>query len=297
MQLYIHDFEEEIKLGKGHRLLNLEYRTKEGVFQTNENHQHSGNNNAQRLGYNRRPASSFPPHQSSRRNAALPKLQLQPSLLQLQKKTVWIFVGTHSLFSMSPTSDCRGQKAMQLKNFRLYGRHFDPVIGSHNISACNPSVDVDSKRALLDDRNGQEQDHSITDNRIHGLAIEIKRNDGTNDKIPKNESIKLTKIFDGANLGKQIQKKKRFGISNWKIPIHKSTIQTRCVSHLVALQAEIQRNGQQRLEQVVQTQQECDIGYYMEDQQDGWFRTQAISTILFVKFEGPLIYKLCIQQN
>ncbi|KAA6357030.1 MAG: hypothetical protein EZS28_047443, partial [Streblomastix strix] len=115
----IRDPKEERRLVQNPGLSNSEQRVGNRVFQVGGNNRYSGNNNAQRLGNNNRPASSLPPHQSSRRDATVSMLQLQWSLLQLQRNAVWSFNGPENLYQMPPTSNSRGQEAMQLANLRL----------------------------------------------------------------------------------------------------------------------------------------------------------------------------------
>ncbi|KAA6353051.1 MAG: hypothetical protein EZS28_051422, partial [Streblomastix strix] len=176
-------------------------------------------------------------------------LQLQWSLLQLQRDAVWSFKGSENLYQMPPTSNSRGQEAMQLENLRLRRRYSDPEL------------------VWLDDRNGQEPDQSHADSRVLGLAVAHENNDNTNDNIPKERSVEATKASDGTNQEKEARKNKGLSIGNLRDPIHKSTIQTRRTSHQVALKAERQGSSQQRLEQVDSTQQERDTRHNLMDQQ------------------------------
>ncbi|KAA6370565.1 MAG: putative Transposon Ty3-I Gag-Pol polyprotein [Streblomastix strix] len=92
----IRDPKEERELTQDSGLSNSEQRVGDRVFQEGWNNRYSGNNNAQRLGYNNRPASSLPTYQSSRRDATVSMLQLQGSLLQLQRNAVWSSTASRS---------------------------------------------------------------------------------------------------------------------------------------------------------------------------------------------------------
>ncbi|KAA6401077.1 MAG: hypothetical protein EZS28_003398 [Streblomastix strix] len=154
----IRDSKEKKKLEKNIGHSNLEQQAATRVFHVEENIKHSENNNAQRLGYNNRPALSLPPHQSSRRDATISMLQLQWSLLQLQRNAVWSFNGPENLYQMLPTSSSRGQEAIQLENLRLCRRYSDPELGSHSIITRNIISNDDSTRIWMDDCNQLEHD-------------------------------------------------------------------------------------------------------------------------------------------
>ncbi|KAA6376097.1 MAG: hypothetical protein EZS28_028376, partial [Streblomastix strix] len=181
--------------------------------------------------YNNRNASSLPSHQSSGRDATLSMLQLQWSLLQLQKNAVWSFNGSENLYQMPPSSGSRGQEAMQLENLRLRRRYSDPELGSRNITTRDIASNDDSTGVWMDNRNGQELDQSHADSGVLGLAVEHENNDNANDNIPKERNLEMAKTSDGTSLEKEARKNKGLGIRNWRDPIHKSTIQTRRASH------------------------------------------------------------------
>ncbi|KAA6354993.1 MAG: hypothetical protein EZS28_049480, partial [Streblomastix strix] len=213
------------------------------------------------------PASSLPSHQSSGRDATVSMLQLQWSLLQLQRNAVWSFNGPENLYQMPPTNNSRGQEAMQLENLRLRRRYSDPEFGSHNITTRDLISNDDTTGVRMDDRNGQEPDQFHADSRVLGLAVEHEGNDNVNDNIPKERSLEIAKTPYKTSQEKEKRKNKGLGIGNWRDPIHKSTIQTRRASHQVAPNAERQRSSQQRLEQVDSTQQERDTRHNFVDQQ------------------------------
>ncbi|KAA6384972.1 MAG: hypothetical protein EZS28_019500 [Streblomastix strix] len=154
----IRDPKEKRRLVQDLGLSNSEQRAANRVLQGRGDYRHSGNNNAQRLGHNDRPASSLPSHQSSGRDATVSMLQLQWSLLQLQRNAVWSFNGPENLYQMPSISNRRGQKAMQLENLCLRRRYSDPELGSHNITTRNTISSVDPTGIWMDDRNGQEPD-------------------------------------------------------------------------------------------------------------------------------------------
>ncbi|KAA6400220.1 MAG: hypothetical protein EZS28_004253 [Streblomastix strix] len=263
----IRDPEEERRLAQDAGLPNSEQRAPNGVFQTRRDYIYSGNNTTQRLGYNNRPASSLPSHQSSGRDATLSMLQLQWSLLQLQRNAVWSFNGPENLYQMPLTSNSRGQETMQLENLRLRRRYSDPELGSRNTVTRDIVSNDDTTGVWMDDRNGQEPDQSHADSRVLGLAVEHESNDNVNNNVSKERSLEITKASNGTSQEKETRKNKGLGIGNWRDPIHKSTIQTRRASHQVAPKAERQGSSQQRLEQVDSTQQERDTRHNLVDQQ------------------------------
>ncbi|KAA6360535.1 MAG: hypothetical protein EZS28_043938, partial [Streblomastix strix] len=263
----IRDPEEERRLAQDPGLSNSEQRAPNRVFQTRRDYRYSGNNTTQRLGNNNRPASSLPSHQSSGRDATLSMLQLQWSLLQLQRNAVWSFNGPENLYQMPSTGNSRSQEAMQLENSRLRRRYSDPELGSRSIAIRDTVSNNDTIGVRMDDRNGQEPDQSHADSRVHGLAVEHKSNDNVNNNVSKERSLEITKTLNGTSQEKETCKNKGLGIGNWRDPIYNSTIQTRRASHQVAPKAERQGSSQQRLEQVDSTQQERDTRHNLADQQ------------------------------
>ncbi|KAA6319403.1 MAG: hypothetical protein EZS28_054822, partial [Streblomastix strix] len=169
----IRDPKEERRLVEDPGLSNSKQPVENRIFQVGGNNRHSSNNNAQRLGHYNRPASSLPPHQSSRRDATVTIFQLQWSLLFLQRKAVWSFNGPENLYQMPPTSDSIGQGAMQLENLHLRRRYSDPELGSHNITSLNITSNEHPTRVWLDDRNGQEPDLSHAYN-VMGTQFRIR---------------------------------------------------------------------------------------------------------------------------
>ncbi|KAA6389907.1 MAG: hypothetical protein EZS28_014569 [Streblomastix strix] len=255
------------RLGQDSGLSNYEQRAANRVLQVRGDYRHSGNNNAQRLGHNDRTASSLPSHQSSGRNATVSMLQLQWSLLQLQRNAVWSFNGPKNLYQMPPTINRRSQEAIQLENLRPCRRYSDPELGSRNITTRDIASNDDSTGVWMDDRNGQVPDQSHADSRVLALAVEHQSNDNVNDNISKERSLEIAKTSDGTSQEKETRKKKGLGIGNWRDTLHKSTIQTRRASHQADLKAEGQGGSQQRLEQVDSTQQERDTRHNLVDQQ------------------------------
>ncbi|KAA6396729.1 MAG: hypothetical protein EZS28_007742 [Streblomastix strix] len=223
----IRDPKEKRRLAQDPGLSNSEQRVDDRVFQVGRNIRHSEDNNAQRLGNNNRPASSFPPRQNSRRDVTVFLLQLQCSLLQLQKNVL-----------LRPGSD-----------------------------AALESSNQDSTRVWLDDRNGKKSNQSRADSIVLRLAVEHQDNDIENDNIPKEASVEAAKKSDGISQEKETRKNKGLGIGSYRDPIHNSINQTRLTSHQVASKAERQGSSQQRLEQVDPTQQEHNNKYNMVDQQ------------------------------
>ncbi|KAA6364055.1 MAG: hypothetical protein EZS28_040418 [Streblomastix strix] len=234
----IRDLKEERRLEEDPGQSNSEQRVENKVFHVERNNRHSGDNNNQRLGHKYRPASGLPSHQRSRRDATVSILQIQWSLLNLQKNAVWSFNGSENLYQMPPASNSRSQEAMQLANLRLRRRYSDPELGSHNNITRNITSNEDPRRVWLDDRKEQELDRPNVDIRVLGLAVEQKNNDNANDNIPKERSVEAIKTSDGTSQEKETRKNKRLNIGNWRDPIHKSTIQTRRASHQVALKVE-----------------------------------------------------------
>ncbi|KAA6393843.1 MAG: hypothetical protein EZS28_010633 [Streblomastix strix] len=96
---------EKRRLAQDPRLLNSEQRVANRVFQARWDYRYSGNNNAQRLVHNDRPASRLHSHQSCGRDATVSMLQFQWSLLQLQRDAVWSFNGSENLQQMLPASN------------------------------------------------------------------------------------------------------------------------------------------------------------------------------------------------
>ncbi|KAA6378855.1 MAG: hypothetical protein EZS28_025618, partial [Streblomastix strix] len=258
---------EQRRLEEDPGLSNSEQRVGNRVFQTGGNNRYSRIIHAKQMGYNNRPASSLPSHQCSRRDATVSMLQLQWSLLQLQRNAVWSFNGSENHYQMPLASNSRGREAIQIENLRLRRRDYDPELESYNITTRNITSNEDSTRVWLDDHNGQEPDQSHADSRVLGLAVEHESNDNVNDNISKERSLEIAKTSDGASQVKETHKNKKFGIGNWRNPMCKSTIQTRRASHQVALKVEGQGSSQQKLEQVDSTQQERDTRHNLVDQQ------------------------------
>ncbi|KAA6402742.1 MAG: hypothetical protein EZS28_001733 [Streblomastix strix] len=263
----IRDPKEEMKLAEDPELSNSQQLVVNRVFQVGRDYRHSGNNNDKRLGCNDRPASSLPSHLNCRRDATISMLQLQWSLLQLQRNAVWGFNGLQNLYQMPPTSNSRSQEAMQINNLRLRRHYSDPELGSHNTTTRNITSNDDSTGVRMDDRHGQEPDQSHTDSRVLVSVAEHQINDNVNDNIPKEKSIEIAKTSDGTSQKKETRKNNGLGIGNWRDPILKSTIQTRRTSHQVALKAERRGSSQQTLEQLDSTQQERDTRHNLVDQQ------------------------------
>ncbi|KAA6374298.1 MAG: hypothetical protein EZS28_030174, partial [Streblomastix strix] len=252
----IRDPKEKRRLVQDPGLSNSQQRVANRVFQVGGDYNHLGNNNAQQLSHDNRPASSLPSHYSRKRDANGSMLQLQWSLLQLQRNAVWSFNAPLEPLLNVSNQYTRRQEAMQLENLRLRRRYSDPELRSHSITTRNITSNEDSSRVLLDDRNGQEPDQCHANSRVLVLAVEHQNNGNVNDTIPKKRSAEIAKTSDGACQEKETRKNKGLSIGNWRDPIFNSTIQMRRASHQVAQKAERQRSSQQMLEKEDSTQQQ-----------------------------------------
>ncbi|KAA6403119.1 MAG: hypothetical protein EZS28_001348 [Streblomastix strix] len=214
LQSDIRDPKEEKRPVQDPGLSNSEQRASNRVLQVEGDYRHLGNNSAQRLGQNNRPASSLLSYQSSGRDTTVSMLQLQWSLLQQQRNAVWSFNGPENLYQMPSTSNSRSQEAMQFQNLHLRRRYSDPELGSRNIITRDIVSNQHFIGVRMDDRNGQEPDQSHADNRVLGLAVEHQSIDNLNDNISKERSLEIAKISDGTSQEKETRKNKGLGIGN-----------------------------------------------------------------------------------